>query len=88
MDVRLHIERLRLDGLSITPAERAGLVDALQTELSRLIARDGISDAMAAGLSVPVLDGGTLVVPSPFDPAAFGRALACSLCAGIGRPAP
>src|SRR4051812_2982448 len=40
MNVRLHIERLVLDGFAMTPAERTHFVDAAQAELGRL-ARGG-----------------------------------------------
>jgi hypothetical protein len=85
MDVRLHIERLVLDGFTMKPAQRHALVCAAEGELSRLISAGGVSSSVAAGFSAPALKGGVVRATSPFDPVSFGRDLARALYAGIRR---
>jgi hypothetical protein len=81
-ELRLHIERLTLDGLPLSPAERAGMVAALEAELGAMIAREGL--AASASFAAPALLAPQITAPNPFDPAAFGRALAGALYSGIG----
>jgi hypothetical protein len=85
MDVRLHIDRLVLDGYSMTPAQRRTFQSAAESELTLLISKGGLSDAAAAGFRVPSLDGAVIHPPSPFHPVSLGREVARALYAGIGR---
>jgi hypothetical protein len=84
VDVHLHIERLVLDGVGVTPAERVLLAEAARLELTRLIANGGVSDWFAAGFSVPALQGGAMASTSAVDPVAFGHELARALYRHIG----
>jgi hypothetical protein len=81
-DVRLHIERLTLDGFPLSPAERAGVVAALEAELGAMITRDGLS--AEGGFAMPALVAPQIATPQPFDAPAFGRALAGALYSSIG----
>lgn len=85
-EVRLHIERLSLDGLPLSPAERAGMVAALEAELGAMIARHGL--APGGSFATPALLAPQITAPVPFDPGAFGRALAGALYSGIGGAGP
>jgi len=76
-EVRLHIERLTLEGLPLSPTQRAGVVAALEAELGAMIARDGL--APGVGFAAPALAAPQIATPQPFDAAAFGRALAGAL---------
>lgn len=89
MDVRLHIERLVLDGIAVTPSERASLTDAVQAELSRLVTAGGVSDAVAGGFAVPSLPAATMTAAGlPFNAREFGRDVARAVYSGIGRAEP
>lgn len=88
MDVHLHIERLVLDGVGVTPAERVLLAEAARLELTRLIASGGVSDSVAAGFSVPALNGSAITATSPVNPIAFGHELARALYRHIGGGPP
>jgi hypothetical protein len=88
VDVHLHIERLVLDGIGATPAERVLLAETARLELTRLIATGGVSDSVAAGFSVPTLKGGAMTAASPINPIAFGRDLALTLYRNIGGGPP
>ncbi|MCW8084278.1 hypothetical protein [Sabulicella glaciei] len=83
MEVRVHIERLILDGPSLGPADRERLEAALSTELSRMIAERGLPPGVARGFAIPGSIGGTVSRPST-DPEAYGRALAGAVYAGLG----
>jgi hypothetical protein len=49
MTLHVHIERLVLDGLPVTRAQRGTLAAALEAELGRLLAAKGIGPSLAAG---------------------------------------
>lgn len=42
MKINIHIERLLLDGFDATPRQQAALKSAFETQLSSLLAQDGI----------------------------------------------
>jgi hypothetical protein len=89
MKVRLHIDRLIFDGVSMTPAQRTALVGATRMELERLLSAPSFSGApmgLTTGFAAPVVDAGSLRQPtSPLDPAAFGTELARTLVTGLRR---
>lgn len=86
MNVRLHIERLVLDGFAVTPSQRTKLVDAVEAELSRLILVGSVSSSAAAGFSVPAVNGGAVAAGSPFNPVSFGHEVARAVYSSIGEP--
>ncbi len=56
-NVELHIEELVLHGFD--PRDRHAIADAVQQELTRLVAEQGLS-AVQEPAEVPRLDGGTI----------------------------
>lgn len=85
MNVRLHIERLVLDGIDVTPVQRTALVGATEAELGRLFSSNGLPDQVASGFSVPSADGGTIrQATSGFDSVAFGHEVARAIYRGMG----
>jgi hypothetical protein len=84
MEVRVHIDRLIVDGPAMGRAERNRLAAALSTELGRLITENGLPPMLAGGLAVPAAPGGP-VSGSAADPGAYGRALAGAVYAGLGN---
>lgn len=85
MRIRLHIERLVLDGLPATDGAR--LRAAVEGELARLLAAGGLGRGLAAGgalarLSVPPIH----LERDGRRPDVLGRAVARSVHAGIGEP--
>lgn len=86
MNVRLHIERLVLDGFAMTPAERSHLVGAAEQELTRLLEQRGLPAEAARAPATPALDGGTIARPAgQLDPRAFGRELARAVYGSLGK---
>lgn len=85
MNVRLHIERLVLDGFAMTPSERTHFVNAAQAELGRLLTLQGVSTEVAAGFATPAVSGGTIrPAAAPFDPVSFGNEVARAVYRGMG----
>jgi hypothetical protein len=86
MDVRLHIERLVLDGLPLGPRERRELEAALGAELGRLLAQGPLHPELAAGGAVPSLRAPDLPLVAGQGPQALGEGLARSLHGGLAMP--
>lgn len=85
MKIEVHIERLILDGLSVTAAERAQVHAAITAELAGRLAGGGIAESLRGGGAVPQLRAPPVAL-GPHDRAdAIGRQIAFSVHAGIGR---
>lgn len=82
MNVRLHIERLVIDGLDVPFGARGLLGGALERELAQLIARGGLSRVLAAGGALPSL--GTPQIEASAAPAQLGQAVARAVYGGLG----
>lgn len=85
MSVRLHIERLVLDGINLGPHDRAHFVAAIESELARLVANGGISPALANGVALPSIAAPDTTFAPNAKPAQMGAAVAASLYRGVGR---
>jgi hypothetical protein len=84
MNVRLHIERLVLDGLDLRVGDRAKLQAAVEAELARLLGEGGLAPGLLAGGAVPALRGGPLPMPGKGGAAGLGEGIAQSVFSGIG----
>jgi len=82
MNIRLHIDRLVLEGLDVPSASRAALGAALEQELARLIAAGGLAPWLAGGTAVPSMDAPP--IDAPGSPHQLGTAIAGALYAGMG----
>ena len=84
MSVRVKIERLVLDGFSLTGAGGSRVKAAVQDELTRLLAEHGLSETLQAEGAMPAVRAGDFS-PSPgASPAQLGRQIARSVHGGIG----
>jgi hypothetical protein len=84
MKIRVHIERLVLEGLPIDSTR--GMRGALQKELTRLLAEHGLSHEFRRGGAVPHVRGGTIGVGNDLHPASLGTQVAGAVyCAIEGR---
>lgn len=81
-DISVHIERLVLDGVTLSPGQAAQLQAAVQHELIRLLQQDGVSPALQGG-AVPALAAPSIEIAAPFQPAAAGRQIARSVYASL-----
>jgi hypothetical protein len=84
MKIRLHIERLVLDGLPVTGAQGPQIKAALETELRRLLSVHGVSRELASGGAVPSVRAPGLAIARGASAARVGTQIARSLHGGIG----
>lgn len=85
MNVRLHIERLVLEGIAVTHADRTRLQAAIEGELQRLIGEGGVSGGLSGGMAVPSIRGEDMRVEAAGGPADLGRRIAGALYGGLRR---
>lgn len=85
MDVNLHIERLVLEGVTLTPAQRRQLQSAMTTELSRLITESGLAEHLHTQDTASVLSAGPIQISDQPDPTQIGTQIAQALYRGIGQ---
>jgi hypothetical protein len=71
MKVRIHIDRLVIDGLDLRHGGRGHLRAAVEQELARLVGENGLAAPLKAGIAVPSLPApGIEASGSPADLAA------------------
>jgi len=83
-NIRLHIDRLVLDGIPIGAADRPRLQAAIERELTRLIREGGLAPELAYGVAVPSLQSAQITLAADAKPAQLGSAIAGSLYGGLG----
>src|SRR5712664_1487224 len=81
--IELHIEELVLHGLS--PGDRYRIADAVEIELSRLVAEQGFLPSIIDGGEIPRLDGGTFAAARGAKPAAIGAQIAQAVYGGLSE---
>jgi hypothetical protein len=85
MNIRLHIERLILDGLPVTRAQGPRVKAALEAELTRMLVEGGgLSQELQRGV-IPQVRAGNLPFTAESSPAQLGKQIAQSVYGGIGR---
>ncbi len=87
MNVKLHIDRLVIDGVALAPGGSARLQAAVEAELTRLIARDGIGREYRIGGATPALRAGS-IASNASNPARFGIEIARAVHGGLKNPYP
>jgi hypothetical protein len=78
-DIELHIKELVLHGFK--PGDRYRIVEAVEKELTRLLAEQGLP--LAQGAEVARLDGGLLQLSPNQNSEAVGKGLAGNIYQGI-----
>lgn len=84
MNINLHIERLVLDGVPLAPSGRPLLQAAVETELTRLLASGGLSDALQSGGALYNVRTAGIQLTGDAGPARLGQQIAQSVYGGIG----
>ena len=82
-DVRLRIEELVLDGFA--PGDRYRIGEAVERELTRLLAERGLPPALAGRGDVPQLDGGAFDLTPATGAEATGNQVARVVYEGMNR---
>ncbi|HSE22356.1 MAG TPA: hypothetical protein VLB68_11895 [Pyrinomonadaceae bacterium] len=89
MDVRLHIERLVLEGVQIEPRHHSHLQAALEAELTHLLKNGSLrADLFSGGnlRSVVAAEINTINVTMPAAAVQLGLNIAHAVYVGIGAP--
>ncbi len=84
MNVNIHIERLVLDGVSISPSQRPLVKAAVEAELGRLLVDGGLATSLLAGGAVPRVLGGRIELNPENNPNQLGQQIAQAVYGGIG----
>jgi hypothetical protein len=85
VNINVHIERLILDGLSVTRSQGPLVQAAVEAELARLLATDGLSPELQVGGAVPSLKAGNIQIASESNPNQLGQQIAQVVYGGIGK---
>jgi hypothetical protein len=85
MNINLHIERLILEGIPLSPAHRPQLQAAAAAELSRLLAAGGLSPALLAGGALPFVPAAAIQLDAGGGPAQWGTQIAQAVYSGLGE---
>jgi hypothetical protein len=85
VDIRVHIERLVIEGLPVPPGQRPLIQAALEAELADRLAAGGLGPGMLAGGAIPRLAAGTIHLSPQPGAAALGRQIASALHTGLAR---
>ena len=83
-DLSIYIERLILDGLPVSHAQQPLLQAAIEAELSRLLAADGLAHELQSGGAFPRVPGGSIQLTGNNTPAHLGQQIARAVHNGIG----
>ena len=84
MKIKLHIERMVLDGVSVDRTQGGRVRAAVERELTRLLATGGVAPELKAGGAVPAVRGGRMRVEKNNRPADLGKNIAGAVYGGIG----
>jgi hypothetical protein len=84
MNIKVHIERLVLDGVNITSDQSHLLQASVEAELSRLLTAGGLSPSLAQGTAVPSISADGIQLTNN-NPAKIGQQIAQSMYGGIGH---
>lgn len=84
-NIHLHIERLILDGLPIERAQGPHVQAAVEAELTRLLAGNGLASDLQGGGAVPNLNVNAIQLAAGSGPAQIGTQIAQSVYGGIGN---
>ena len=84
MNISLHIDRLILDGISISHAQRPLLQAAVEAELGRLLTEGGMGAEWQSGGAVPSLSAPAIQLSPEGNPTQWGHQIAQSVYRGIG----
>ncbi len=85
MNINVHIEQLILDGLPVSHEQQPLLQAAVEAELARLLAADGLSASLLGGGTLSHVPAATINLTSEGVPGQLGQQIAQAVYGGIGR---
>ena len=84
MSINVHIERLILEGFSVSDAQSPIIGAAVERELARLLATGGLERSLQSGGAWATVPVGAVQLTAS-KPAQLGRQIAQAVYGGIGR---
>lgn len=84
MNITVHIERLILVGIPVTPRQREALHAAVERELARLLSAGRLSPELLPGGAVPSVRANSIQLADESSPLHLGREIARAVYRGIG----
>jgi hypothetical protein len=85
MNINLHIERLILDGLPVEGSQAPNVQAAVEAELTRLLAQNGLAGGLQAGSILPSIHVNHIQFTPENTPIQMGTQIAKSVYSGIGN---
>ncbi len=85
MNIRLHIERVVVEGMGLTSVEAASVLTAMEAELSALLAAGGVNPSFQSDTALASISVGAIGVEAGSGADALGRRVAGALYGGIAR---
>lgn len=85
MNIRLHIERLILDGVPLEAGGAVRLQVAVESELGRLLTDGGLDSGLVNGGAIHSLQAGSIQLIDQANPTQLGGQIAQAVYSGIGR---
>lgn len=85
MNITLHIERLVLEGFSLSAQEQQLLETAVSAELTRLLATSGLGERWMSGTAVSAIQAGTIQLTTPKNPTQLGGQIAQAVYRELGQ---
>jgi len=85
MTLRIHVDRLVLEGFDYSAKDTARLESTLRAELAHRLSLGGVSDELRAGGSVDALRPAHISLPEKPSAAQSGRAIAGAIYRGISK---
>lgn len=83
-NITISIERLILDGLPLTHAQHPLLQAAIEAELARLLAADGLAHDLQSGGAFPRVPVGSIQLTGHDTPMHLGQQIARAVHSSIG----
>jgi hypothetical protein len=85
MNIKVHIERLVLDGLAVGRRDGPTIQDAVETELGRLLSDSGLADNLLPGGAMPSVRAPGMQLANDNSPTQLGQQIARAVYGGIGK---
>lgn len=83
--INIYIDRLILEGLSVPHHRQPLLQAAVETELGRLFAMNGLTDNLRTVGAIPQISASDIQLPDETNPARLGQQIARAVYDGVNR---
>lgn len=85
MSINLHIGRLVLDGLNISPGQGSQVKTAVESELTRFLTEGGLLSDFQGGGAIPNVRANPIQISGDANPSSIGKEIARAVYGGIGK---